>query len=92
MMAKRKARKKKAEGIEAIAEEIGASRQVKAIARREEELAEKFGETASKVNRALDSSEDVQKLKKEIKERPLASVAVAFAAGVMVAMLLGGRR
>lgn len=91
MMAKKKAKKKKAGGIEAIAKQLGESKPGKAIARREADFAEQFGEAASQLNHALDSSEDVQKLKKEIKEKPLASVAVAFAAGVMVGLLLKGR-
>ena len=64
---------------------------VKKLTAEEKEFAEKLEKVTKEVDHVLATNEEVQRLKKEIKDKPLTYAALAFTAGIALGALLKGR-
>ncbi len=85
---KKKIRKDKVKAIVASLEETPI---VKKLTAEEKEFAEKLKKITREADHILANNEEVQKLKKEIKDKPLTYAALAFTAGIALGALLKGR-
>ncbi|MBD3398604.1 hypothetical protein GF412_05170 [Candidatus Micrarchaeota archaeon] len=83
--------KKKEKKIEDIAHSLEKSPAVCKLSAEEKEFAERMEKVTKKIDHVLSANEEVQVLKKEIKEKPLTYAALAFTAGVALCALLKGR-
>lgn len=94
-VAKKKPAKKKTKTkekqVEAIAASLEKNPAIRKLSEEEEEFAERMKTVTKKVDHVLATNEEVQRLKKEIKERPLTYAVLAFTAGIALCALLKGR-
>ena|GEM_PF-2341755 len=88
---KKKKKKIKRDDVKAIAASLEKSPVVKKLTAEEKEFAEKLEKITKEADHILANNEEVQKLKKEIKDKPLAYAALAFTAGIALGALLKGR-
>jgi len=92
---KRKKKKAKKDEVGAIVASLGENPKVKPVVKKltaeEKEFAEKLEKVTKEVDHVLATNEEVQRLKKEIKEKPLTYAALAFTAGIALCALLKGR-
>jgi DNA replication initiation complex subunit (GINS family) len=87
----KKKSKKKHGNVEAIVASLEKTPVVKKLTAEEKEFAEKLEKLTQEVDHVLATNEEVQKLKKEIKDKPLTYAALAFTAGIALGALLKGR-
>lgn len=94
-MAKKKSSKKKPrkkeKKLDDIASSLEKSPAMGRLTAEEKEFAEKMENVTKKIDHVLSTNEEVQVLKKEIKEKPLTYAALAFTAGIALCALLKGR-
>ncbi len=98
MVKKRSAKKKKKikkDDVTAIVASLEENPRVKPMVKKltakEKEFAEKLEKITKEADHILATNEEVQRLKKEIKEKPLTYAALAFTAGIALGALLKGR-
>lgn len=89
-LTKKKKRIKK-DDVMAIAASLEETPVVKKLTAEEKEFAEKLKKITREADHILATNEEVQRLKKEIKEKPLTYAALAFTAGIALGALLKGR-
>jgi len=83
--------KKKEQQVEAIAASLEKGPLMKELGAQEREFAKRMETVTKKVDHVLATNKEVQKLKQEIKERPLTYAALAFTAGIALCALVKGR-
>jgi NTP pyrophosphatase (non-canonical NTP hydrolase) len=83
-MAKKKAKRKK--GLVSV--DFDKASLKRSVSRKKEKLSRELGKFTGELSEHIDESEDIKKLKKEIKERPLLYVALAFTLGITLATLM----
>ena len=92
---KRKKKKVRKDDVGAIVASLEENPKVKPVVKKltaeEKEFAEKLEKVTKEVDHVLATNEEVQRLKKEIKEKPLTYAALAFTAGIALCALLKGR-
>ncbi len=58
------------------------------VTQKKEKLSEEFDKFTGELNEQLEENKDVRKLKREIKQRPLVYVTLAFTLGIAIGTLM----
>ncbi len=91
MARKKPAKEKKKSRMTAIVADLEKTDVVRELTAKEKEFAKKLGKATKEVDHILAANKEVQKLKKEIKEKPLLYTALALTAGIALGAILRGR-